>query len=139
MKTRAEEIRDLGMAAGLKRADMDPDPYREFEKRFTLAIESGIAEPNAMSVATIDEHGQPWVRTVLLKTYDERGFVFFTNFESTKAQHIEANSNVALLFFWSEAARQVRITGTATKVPASETLKYFVSRPRGRRPSARSR
>ena len=119
------------MAGGLKRADMDPDPYREFEKRFTLAIDSGIPEPNAMSVATVDEHGQPWVRTVLLKTYDERGFVFFTNYESRKAADIEANPNVSLLFFWSEAARQVKIRGKAEKLSAAESMKYFLSRPRG--------
>ena len=88
------------MAAGLKRADMNPDPYREFEKRFELAIESGIPEPNAMTVATIDEHGQPWVRTVLLKTYDERGFVFFTNYESRKGLDLETNPAVALLFWY---------------------------------------
>ena len=119
------------MAAGLKRASMDPDPYREFEKRFALAIESGIPEPNAMSVATVDEHGQPWVRTVLLKTYDERGFVFFTNYESRKAEHIENNPSVSLLFFWSEAARQVKIRGKAEKLSAAESMKYFLSRPRG--------
>ena len=88
-------------------------------------------DPNAAALATVDEHDRPTNRTVLLKYFDEDGFVFFTNFESTKARHIVANPNVALLFFWSEAARQVRISGTGTRVPASETLKYFVSRPRG--------
>ena len=84
------------MATGLKRADLQVDPYEEFAKRFKTAIEAGIPEPNAMTLATIDPTGQPWVRTVLLKTYDERGFVFFTNYESRKARHIAQNNRVAL-------------------------------------------
>ena len=131
MKTRVEEIRDQGMAGGLKRADMDPDPYREFEKRFALAIESGIPEPNAMSVATVDEHGQPWVRTVLLKTYDERGFVFFTNYESRKARHIAQHPRVALSFPWFALGWEVKITGEAKRVSFTESARYFASRPRG--------
>ena len=118
------------MAAGLKRADMDPDPYREFEKRFALAIESGIPEPNAMSIATLDEHGQPWVRTVLLKTYDERGFVFFTNYESRKAKQMEANPQISILVPWVEIERQVIIQGRVEKISTAESLKYFTSRPR---------
>ncbi len=119
------------MATGLKRADMDPDPYREFEKRFTLAIESGIPEPNAMSVATLDEHGQPWVRTVLLKTYDERGFVFFTNYESRKARHIAHNPKVALSFPWFALGWEVKVTGEAKRVSFTESASYFATRPRG--------
>ena len=119
------------MAAGLKRADMDPDPYREFEKRFTLAIESGIPEPNAMSVATLDEHGQPWVRTVLLKTYDERGFVFFTNYESRKARHIAHNPKVALSFPWFALGWEVKVTGEAKRVSFTESARYFATRQRG--------
>jgi pyridoxamine 5'-phosphate oxidase len=119
------------MAGGLKRADMDPDPYREFEKRFALAIESGIPEPNAMSVATVDEHGQPWVRTVLLKTYDERGFVFFTNYESRKARHIAQHPRVALSFPWFALGWEVKITGEAKRVSFTESARYFASRPRG--------
>jgi pyridoxamine 5'-phosphate oxidase len=131
MTTRAEEIRDRGMADGLRRADMDPDPYREFEKRFTLAIEAGIPEPNAMSVATLDEHGQPWVRTVLLKTYDERGFVFFTNYESRKARHIAHNPKVALSFPWFALGWEVKVTGEARRVSFTESARYFATRPRG--------
>ena len=119
------------MATGLKRADMAPDPYMEFEKRFTLAIESGIPEPNAMSVATLDEHGQPWVRTVLLKTYDERGFVFFTNYESRKARHIAHNPKVALSFPWFALGWEVKVTGEAKRVSFTESASYFATRPRG--------
>ena len=131
MTTRAEEIRNEGMATGLKRADMDPDPYIEFEKRFTLAVEAGIPEPNAMSVATLDEHGQPWIRTVLQKTYDERGFVFFTNYESRKARHIAHNPKVALSFPWFALGWEVKVTGEAKRVSFTESARYFASRPRG--------
>jgi pyridoxamine 5'-phosphate oxidase len=131
MATRIEEIRDRGMAAGLHRADLDPDPYREFEKRFTQAIESGIPEPNAMCLATVDADCQPWVRTVLLKTYDARGFVFFTNYESRKAQHIAANPRVGLSFPWFALGWEVKVTGTAERVSLAESAKYFATRPRG--------
>jgi pyridoxamine 5'-phosphate oxidase len=125
------DLRRSATGFALDRDDLDDDPIQQFEDWFRYACETVPMDPNAVSIATVDEYNRPTNRTVLLKYFDERGFVFFTNFESTKAQHIEANPNVALLFFWSEAARQIRITGTATKVPASETLKYFVSRPRG--------
>jgi pyridoxamine 5'-phosphate oxidase len=131
MTMRAEEIRERGMAAGLRRADLDPDPYREFETRFTMAIESGIPEPNAMCLATVDDNGQPWVRTVLLKTYDARGFVFFTNYESRKAQHIAGNPRVALSFPWFALGWEVKITGEALQVPTAESARYFATRPRG--------
>ena len=131
MTTTAEEIKAQGMNAGLKRVDLDPDPYRQFEKWFTLAIESGIPEPNAMSLATIDDNGQPWVRTVLLKTYDERGFVFFTNYESRKAKHIAHQPRVALSFPWFGLGREVKVTGEAVRVSIAESAKYFATRPRG--------
>ncbi|MGD2056601.1 MAG: pyridoxamine 5'-phosphate oxidase [Gammaproteobacteria bacterium] len=131
MTLRAEEIKTQGMAAGLDRADLDPNPYRQFEDWFAAAIESGIPEPNAMSLATVDEDGQPWVRTVLLKTYDERGFVFFTNYESRKARHIEHNARVALSFPWYALGREVKISGEATRISFTESAQYFATRPRG--------
>jgi pyridoxamine 5'-phosphate oxidase len=131
MKTRAEEIKDHNMATGLKRADLQADPYEEFARRFTTAIESGIPEPNAMTLATIDETGQPWVRTVLLKTYDERGFVFFTNYESRKARHMAQNNRVALSFPWFSLGWEVKVTGEATRVSFTESARYFATRPRG--------
>ena len=124
-------LRRSATGFALDREDLHDDPILQFEDWFRYACETVPMDPNAASFATIDEHNRPASRTILLKYFDERGFVFFTNFESAKARHIEANPNVAMLFFWSEAARQVRISGTATKVPTSETLKYFVSRPRG--------
>ena len=131
MTTRIEEIREQGMASGLRRADLDPDPYREFEKRFTLAVESGIPEPNAMCLATVDEDGQPWVRTVLLKTYDAHGFVFFTNYESRKARHIAGHPGVAMSFPWFALGWEVKVTGEAVRVSLAESAKYFATRPRG--------
>jgi pyridoxamine 5'-phosphate oxidase len=124
-------LRRSATGFALDREDLHDDPVLQFEDWFRYACETVPMDPNAVSIATVDEHQRPTTRTVLLKYFDERGFVFFTNFDSTKARHIEANPNVALLFFWSEAARQVRIQGIAEKISTAETLKYFVSRPRG--------
>ena len=125
------DLRRSATGFTLEREDLNDDPIIQFEGWFRHACETVPMDPNAVSIATVDEHNRPTSRTVLLKYFDEAGFVFFTNFESAKARHIDANPNVALLFFWSEAARQVRINGTATRIPTRETLKYFVSRPRG--------
>jgi pyridoxamine 5'-phosphate oxidase len=131
MLTKPEELRKQWMSQGLTQDTLDPDPVRQFERWYTEAIDSGIPEPNAMSLATVDSGGQPWVRTVLLKLYDMAGFVFFTNYESPKAHQIATNNRVALLFPWVALGRQVKISGTAEKIPTTESLKYFTSRPRG--------
>jgi len=131
MSTNPEELRKLWMSHGLGRDTLNPDPVRQFEHWYTQTIDSGLPEPNAMSLATVDANGQPWMRTVLLKLYDEAGFVFFTNYESAKAQHITTNNKVGLLFPWVALGRQVKISGTAVKIPTAESLKYFASRPRG--------
>lgn len=131
MATNPDDLRRQWMSSGLVRDALDPDPVRQFEHWYTQAIDSGIPEPNAMSLATVDTDGQPWVRTVLLKLYDAAGFVFFTNFESTKARQITANNRVGLLFPWVALGRQVAISGTAEKIPTAEAVKYFASRPRG--------
>lgn len=115
----------------LDREDLNDDPVVQFEDWFRYACETVPMDPNAVSLATVDGQNRPSSRTVLLKYFDERGFVFFTNYDSKKATQIEANPNVALLFFWSDAARQVKIRGKAARIPSSETLKYFMSRPRG--------
>ena len=128
---RADELLKLWMSQGLARDSLDPDPIRQFELWYTQAINSGIPEPNAMSLATVDQDGQPWIRTVLLKLFDEAGFIFFTNYESAKAQQIAANNRVGLLFPWVALGRQVKISGTAEKIPTTESMKYFASRPRG--------
>jgi len=131
MPTQLEELRSGWMSHGLTRDGLNPDPFRQFELWYTQATDSGIAEPNAMSLATVDADGQPWLRTVLLKIYDEHGFVFFTNYESDKAKQIAVNHRVSLLFPWVALGRQVKICGRAEKIPTAESLKYFTSRPRG--------
>ncbi|HSG11364.1 MAG TPA: pyridoxamine 5'-phosphate oxidase [Gammaproteobacteria bacterium] len=127
----ADNLRDQWMADGLDREDLDPNPFRQFEHWFEQAIDSGIPEPNAFSLATVDANGQAWARTVLLKLYDEDGFVFFTNYESHKARQIAANNRVAMLFPWVGLGRQVKIAGVAGKIPTAESMKYFATRPRG--------
>lgn len=131
MTTTPEAFRARAMTTGLARAELDPDPFVQFQQWFEDAIATGIPEPNGMTLATVDADGQPWVRTVLLKLYDHRGFVFFTNYESAKARQIADNPRVALLFPWVALARQVKITGTAQRIPAAESLRYFATRARG--------
>jgi len=115
----------------LDRADLKPQPIRQFEQWFEEAREARLEEANAMSLATVDEAGRPFQRMVLLKYFDEEGFVFFSNYESRKARHIARDARVSLLFFWKELARQVHLTGRAEKVRAAESMRYFASRPRG--------
>ncbi|MDD2382627.1 MAG: pyridoxamine 5'-phosphate oxidase [Sulfurospirillaceae bacterium] len=115
----------------LRREDLHDNPFREFEQWFNLANDSGILEPNAMSLCTISPEGKPHIRTVLLKLYDENGFVFFSNYQSQKAKDIAANPNVALHFVWLALQRQLRIEGIIEKISTAESLSYFLSRPRG--------
>jgi len=115
----------------LDREDLANDPIVQFEDWFGYACENVPMDPNAVTVSTVDSEGRPSSRTVLLKYFDEKGFVFFTNYESNKAKQIDANPNVSMLFFWSDAARQVKIRGKAERIPTAETLKYFMARPRG--------
>ncbi|MCB1233260.1 MAG: pyridoxamine 5'-phosphate oxidase, partial [Verrucomicrobiae bacterium] len=118
----------------LSRENLDPDPVVQFRAWFTDATETPeVIEPNAMTLSTVDVEGQPNSRTVLLKAFDERGFVFFTNYESRKAAEIAANPKVALLFPWIALERQAKIQGTAEKISRTETVKYFLSRPVGHR------
>lgn len=124
-------LRRSATGFALDREDLSDNPIVQFEDWFRYACETVPMDPNALSIATVDDQNRPSSRTVLLKYFDDRGFVFFTNYESDKAVHIDANPNVALLFFWSDAARQVKIRGRAERISAKETLKYFISRPRG--------
>jgi len=114
----------------LSRVDLAADPVVQFQQWFTEALDASALDPNAMSIATVDAGGQPSLRTVLLKYFDATGFVFYTNLDSRKALEIKANPKVALLFYWAEIDRQVRITGTATRTSATENLRYFLTRPR---------
>ncbi len=116
---------------GLIREQLNPDPVKQFETWFQQACNADIPEPTAMSLATASVTAAPSQRMVLLKYFDHEGFVFFTNYESNKAQQIEENSQVSLLFFWAALERQIRILGKASKISTAESLKYFISRPRG--------
>ncbi|RMF21136.1 MAG: pyridoxamine 5'-phosphate oxidase [Bacteroidetes bacterium] len=124
-------MREEFVSRGLSRKDLDESPFRQFEKWFQEAEQAGILMPNAMTLATVSAEGQPSVRTVLLKFFDERGFVFYTNYNSRKARDIAANPLVALLFPWLDLHRQVKIEGRAEKVSTAESMKYFMTRPRG--------
>lgn len=117
--------------SGLKREDLNNSPFLQFNNWFEQAQHAQVNEPNAMSIATVNEKGEPSVRTVLLKIFDDNGFVFFTNYNSAKAQDIEQNNSVALLFAWLDLERQIRISGKAEKISQAESFAYFTSRPKG--------
>jgi len=106
------------------------DPIEQFTAWFRDAIAAGIIEPNALSLATCGADGQPWVRTVLMKNYDAKGFVFYTNLESRKARQIKENPRATLLFPWLLLERQVIISGSVQRLGTAEALQYFLSRPR---------
>jgi len=114
----------------LTRQELDPDPVRQFDRWFREALKTEAMDANAMSIATVASSGQPSLRTVLLKYYDEAGFVFYTNLGSRKAREISDNPQVALLFYWHELHRQVKILGRTERITAAENLKYFMRRPR---------
>jgi pyridoxamine 5'-phosphate oxidase len=128
-KDLADLRRDYG-SRPLRSADLDADPIIQFDRWFQEAIRAEALDANAMSIATVGADGQPSSRMVLLKFYDRRGFVFYTNLESRKAAEIATNARVALLFFWPEVHRQVKIRGRATRTTAAESLAYFMRRPR---------
>ncbi len=115
----------------LRRKDLQEDPYKQFETWFQQACNAELLEPNAMTITTVSPQRKPFARTVLLKYFDQQGLVFFTNYKSRKAQHIEQNPQVSLLFTWLPLQRQVHITGSVVKVSQNESWEYFTSRPRG--------
>jgi pyridoxamine 5'-phosphate oxidase len=154
----ADIRRDYNLA-GLRRSDLDADPIVQFRRWFDQAAGAraggqlrgaairiykallglGSAERidvNAATLATVDADGRPSARVVLLKGVDERGFIFFTNYDSRKGREITGNPNVAMVFYWPDQERQVCIAGAATKVPRAESEAYFKSRPRGSRLAA---
>ena len=129
----ASRLRKEYTRAGLDKGDVDPDPIVQFHEWFEKVIEADLHEPNAMILATATGEGRPSARTVLLKGYDEQGFVFYTNYEGRKARELEANPTCALLFYWGELERQVRIEGRASRLSTEVSDAYFLSRPRGSR------
>lgn len=114
----------------LTETDVRPDPFAQFAAWFNEAVSSELLEPNAMTLATATPDGQPSARTVLLKDFDNQGFVFYTNYGSRKADNLATNPRAALLFTWLDLQRQIRIEGTVEKVSAEESEAYFQSRPR---------
>jgi pyridoxamine 5'-phosphate oxidase len=115
----------------LRRIDLDPNPIKQFANWFTATIEAGIRDVNAMSLATANRDARPSVRIVLLKSFDQDGFVFFSNYESAKGKQLDANPYAALGFYWIELDRQVRISGRVEKTSREESQAYFHSRPVG--------
>ncbi len=122
--------------AGLSESDLAADPIAQFRRWFDGAVQAGVPEPNAMVLATADATGRPSARTVLLKGVDTRGFVFFTNYDSRKGRELAANPRAALVFFWPELERQVRVEGSVSRVSTEESDEYYRSRPRGSQLSA---
>lgn len=119
--------------AGLSEADAAPDPFFQFRRWFDEALHAELREPNAMTVATATREGIPSARIVLLKSWDERGFVFYTNYEGQKGRELAENPAAALVFYWPEMERQVRIAGAVAQVSPEESDRYFASRPLGSR------
>ena len=120
-------------AHGLRRADLHSDPFKQFGAWFAAALAADIRDVNAMSLATATPEGKPSVRIVLLKGFDERGFTFFTNYDSEKGRQLEANPHAALAFFWVKLERQVRISGSVERTSREDSAAYFHSRPPGSR------
>lgn len=117
----------------LRREDLSDDPIEQFRRWFDEAREANLLEPNAMTLATADSTGRVTARTVLLKAFDQRGFVFFTNYGSRKATQLAENPQAALLFTWLPLERQLAITGRAERISTAESISYFLSRPFGSR------
>ena len=130
-KNNLHNLRQEYRSAQLTEKDVDLDPMVQFGKWFKDALDALLYEPNVMTLATADRFGKPTARIVLLKGYDENGFVFYTNYESKKGQDIVENPQAALVFFWPELERQVRIEGVVSKVDAQTSADYFHSRPAG--------
>lgn len=115
----------------LTRESLSASPFNQFKLWMEQAIEAGIQDPTAMSVATVSAEGKPWQRMVLLKDFDQRGFVFYTNLGSRKAKEIGANAQVSLHFPWLQLDRQVIVGGRAERLSTVDVMKYFLSRPKG--------
>ncbi|MBQ0712821.1 MAG: pyridoxamine 5'-phosphate oxidase [Porticoccus sp.] len=115
----------------LTRESLKESPFGQFNVWMDQAIDSDLSDPTAMCLATVNAEGQPWQRTVLLKGFDEKGFLFYTNLGSRKAKEIEGNANICLIFPWMQLDRQVIVGGRAEKLSKTEVLKYFLKRPRG--------
>ncbi len=116
---------------GLHRAEMHPDPIEQFATWFSTAVNSALPDANAISLATATPDGRPSARVVLLKGFDQRGFIFFTNYQSDKGRELEANPQAAFVIYWVQLERQIRVTGRVEKTSRAESKTYFEGRPRG--------
>lgn len=116
---------------GLRRAEMHHDPIEQFATWFSTAVNSGLPDANAMSLATATPEGKPSARIVLLKGFDQRGFVFFTNYQSGKGRELESNPQAAFAVYWVQLERQIRVAGRVEKTSREESISYFAGRPRG--------
>ena len=130
------DLRKEYASHGLRRRDLSPNPFRQFDQWFQQAMDARLPEPNAMTLATADRGGRSSARMVLLKGADHRGFIFYTNYESRKGRELVKNPNAALVFYWAGLERQVCITGRVSKVSRKESEAYFKSRPEGSRLAA---
>jgi pyridoxamine 5'-phosphate oxidase len=130
MPMKIADLRTEYMRETLDEADVAPDPLRQFTHWFDEAVKAQVPEPNAMTLATVAADGRPSARIVLLKGFDARGFVFYTNYGSRKGRELAAAPQASLLFFWAELERQVRIEGRVARVDAAEADEYYASRPR---------
>ncbi len=130
MTVKYEDFRREYLAGGLSRDMLDADPIRQFEHWLEQSVKAGLEDPTAMVLATVDEEGRPWQRIVLMKGLSHGGFVFYTNYGSAKARHIQGEPRVSLLFPWNELERQVIVCGTVQKMSLAESASYFITRPR---------
>ena len=130
MDSSIADLRQNYTLAGLDLTEVDPDPIAQFDVWFQQALDGDIIEPNAMTLATATPEGKPSARIVLLKGFSDRGFVFYTNYESLKGQQLIVNPYAALVFLWDKLERQVRIEGKVEQLSSEESDKYFYSRPR---------
>jgi pyridoxamine 5'-phosphate oxidase len=126
-----DTVRKEYSTRGLNESDLAPSPLTQFQRWYEEAVAANVIEPNAMTLATATRDGVPSARTILLKGFDERGFIFYTNYESQKGKELAENPNAALVFYWATFERQIRITGVINKISPEESESYFKSRPMG--------
>ena len=131
LTTALAALRTEYMRAGLREADLAPEPLAQIERWWSDALAAGVTEANAVTLATVTPDGEPRARIVLVKGIDARGLTFFTNYDSAKGAELAAHSRAALVVFWKELERQIRIVGDVAKVDPAESAAYFASRPRG--------
>ncbi len=124
-----DELRREYTYAGLDEGDLDANPLKQFEKWFQQAIDAKLDLPDAMTLATATKNGMPSARMVVLRGFDERGFVFYTDYDSQKGRELAENPNAALVFYWRELDRQIRIAGQVSTISHDESERYFQSRP----------